>query len=564
MTSANNNVQEIFHAALEIQSAIERGEFLDQACAENPGLREQVDRLLRSHDKASIFLEQSPTATFDHSDAPTDNDATRAPNPAGPREIKNRDQLPRNFGDYELLEKIAQGGMGIVYKARQLSLNRVVAIKMILSGQFAGQDEIKRFHIEAEAAGKLDHAGIVPVFEVGTDEGRHYFSMAFIDGQSLSAKIHDGPLKPREAAKLTKKIAVAIQFAHDQGVVHRDLKPGNVLLDEQGEPRVTDFGLAKQVAGDSKLTTTGMILGTPSFMPPEQASGKEIDTAADVYSIGAIMYAMLTGRPPFEASSQLETILCVLQDEPTALRKIDKTIPKDLEAICLKCLEKESAERYATAADLSVDLQRFLVGEPIQAKNDIRRRVRKWSVREPVLVAHLMATLVLILLVCISFAIWHKNGADPTDVKNNIEANYHVAVSNVGILLTLALIVFVFQKVQNRFQTKFFIPYAWAAINPIFLTIVLWLNEGPHLAWLLSLYFLLIVTSCFFRRVDLVVITTVVSLLGYAVLLVQCFEWPPKNEAPSLKLIFAVNLIGTGALLCFLTLRLKRLGEQNT
>jgi serine/threonine protein kinase len=565
------NVEEIFHAALEIASVEERNDFLNQACAETPSLRAQVDRLLVSHDKTSNFMEQSPTISFEEPNETADADATQAPNPAGRPDFRIDEQLPRCFGDYELLEKIAHGGMGIVFKARQASLNRVVAIKMILSGQFAGQDEITRFYVEAEAAGNLDHAGIVPVFDVGCDQGQHYLSMAYVEGQSLSQRIKEGPLPAREAATLTKKIALAIQVAHDQGIVHRDLKPGNVLLDERGEPRITDFGLAKRVEGDSNLTTTGMVLGTPSYMPPEQAAGKEIDAAADVYSLGAILYAMLTGRPPFEGDSQLETIFRVLQEEPIAPRKVDKSIPKDLEAICLKCLEKKTADRYKTAADLFADLQRFLASEPIQAKNDIMRRLRKWWLREPVLTVHLLVTLVLLAILLLNYWFWRNNPPGP-------EYHFQTLLGNVGILMGLAFVVLVFQKTQNIFQTKSVIPFAWAVTNPIFLTIALcWNGEprsaealqiskdlrGEQLAWLLPVYILLIVTSCFFRRVELVAISTVVSLIGYAVLALRYFQYS-LHESPSYMVIFGVNMAVTGALLGLLTLRMKRLGEQNT
>ncbi len=565
MRKGIENVEEIFLTALEFRSGDERDDFLDQACIQTPELRVKIDRLLIAHEKASQFMEQFPTLAVEKPGRTTDTEQTRAPTQSTLSNFRIDEQLPRYFGDYELLEKIAHGGMGIVFKARQVSLNRLVAIKMILSGQLAGQDEIQRFYIEAEAAGKLDHAGIVPVFDVGNDQGQHFFSMAFVEGQSLSARIKEGPLPPREAATLIKKIAVAIQFAHDHGIVHRDLKPGNVLLDKRDEPRITDFGLAKRVEGDSNLTTTGMILGTPSYMPPEQAAGKKIEASADIYSLGAILYAMLTGHPPFEASSQLETIFQVLQDEPVAPRKIDNSIPRDLEAICLKCLEKNANARYTTAAELSADVQRFLAGEPIQAKNDIRRRLRKWATREPVLVAHLAATLVLLAILWVTYWVWGENPPGR-------EHNLHQLKGNIGLLTGLALIVLLLQKTQNTFQTRSLIPFAWAAINPIFLTIALYWNgyprngeplDGEPLAWLLSLYFLLIVTSCFFRRAELVAITTIVSLVGFAILAVHFFE-NSVAHSPSYMVLFGANLVGTGVLLGLLTLRLKRLGEQDT
>jgi serine/threonine protein kinase/ribosomal protein S27E len=233
---------------------------------------------------------------------------------------------PEVIGDYEILEELARGGMGVVYKARQKSLNRIVALKMILAGRLASDGDVERFQSEAEAAAKLEHPGIVPIFEVGEQDGQHYFSMGYVESQSLAAKVtHDGPLPPREAAKLVCQIAEAIAFAHEQGVIHRDLKPANVLLDQDNQPKVTDFGLAKLTEGGSELTGTGQILGTPSYMPPEQATGdlSRIGPRADIYSLGAVLYYLLTGRPPFQAANVVETLRQVLEREPVSLRALN-------------------------------------------------------------------------------------------------------------------------------------------------------------------------------------------------------------------------------------------------
>jgi len=283
----------------------------------------------------------------------------------------------RYFGNYELLEEIARGGMGVVYKARQTNLKRTVALKLILTGQLATSEDVKRFHAEAQAAARLEHRHIVPIFEIGQAEGQHYFSMALVEGESLAQRIARGVLPPREAAELMYKVAQAIAYAHVEGVIHRDLKPANILLDQAGEPHVTDFGLAKRVATEEsgvssreQLTATGQILGTPSYMPPEQASGKthELGPQADVYALGAVLYCVLAGRPPFQAATPLDTLLQVIDQDPVPLRQLNAAIPRDLETIAMKCLEKAPAMRYATAADLAEDLRRFLHDEPIKAR----------------------------------------------------------------------------------------------------------------------------------------------------------------------------------------------------
>ena len=309
--------------------------------------------------------------------------------------------LVRYFGDYELLREIARGGMGVVFEARQMSLNRKVALKMILAGQLANETDVKRFHTEAEAAANLDHPGIVPIYEVGQHQGQHYFSMGFIEGQSLSQRLTYGPLPCRQAAALLVAVAEAIDYAHQCGVIHRDLKPGNILLDAKGNPRVTDFGLAKKIQGDSGLTGSGQVMGTPSYMPPEQAGGKRaaVGPAADVYALGATLYALITGRPPFQAATAMDTVLQVLSDEPVPPRRLNAAIPRDLETICLKCLEKEPDQRYTSAAALAADLRRFLTGEPIAARPVTQlERAAKWARRKPTLAASYLLGLLAVLL----------------------------------------------------------------------------------------------------------------------------------------------------------------------
>jgi tetratricopeptide (TPR) repeat protein len=304
----------------------------------------------------------------------------------------------RYFGDYEVVREIARGGMGVVFEARQVSLNRRVALKMILAGQLADETEVRRFYTEAEAAANLDHPGIVPIFEVGQHEAQHYFSMGYVEGESLSQRVAQGPLPAGEVAELIRRVALAIDYAHERGVIHRDLKPSNILLDRHGNPRVTDFGLAKKVQSDSGLTGSGQIMGTPSYMPPEQAGGKRgsVGPAADVYALGATLYCLLTGRPPFQAASAVDTVLQVISQEPVAPQRLNPSIPLDLETICLKCLEKEAARRYPSAAAFAEDPRRFLAGEPISAR-PVGRAERSWRWSRRIPLAAALITLVVVL-----------------------------------------------------------------------------------------------------------------------------------------------------------------------
>lgn len=328
-----------------------------------------------------------PTAeTIDPVDTLVGSDAFEKPKDGSTQE--------RIFGDYVLLEPIARGGMGIVYKALQRRLNRTVALKMILSGELASAEQVRRFYVEAEAAAKLDHPGIVPVFEVGQVANQHFYSMAFVEGTSLASRLDDGPLGSIEAARLIEQVARAVQYAHEQGIIHRDLKPQNVLLDVKGQPRVTDFGLARNLELDSTLTASGQVVGTPSYMPPEQALGRldQIGPPADVYALGATLYQSLTGQRVFIAPTPMDTILMVLEREPVAPRQLCPAISRDLETICLKCLRKDPAQRYPTAIALAEDLRRWLDNEPILARPVTRlERTIKWAKRHPAAASLIMA-----------------------------------------------------------------------------------------------------------------------------------------------------------------------------
>jgi hypothetical protein len=290
--------------------------------------------------------------------------------------------------------------MGVVYKACHLKLNRVVALKMILAGVHAGAAELARFKTEAEAVARLQHAGIVQIYEVGEYNSLPFLALEFCAGGSLDRKLAGTPLPPAEAARLAEQLARAMQAAHQQHVIHRDLKPGNVLLTADGQPKVTDFVLAKKL-DEVGQTLSGAVMGTPSYMAPEQAGGKTgaVGPAADVYALGAILYELLTGRPPFKAATNLDTILQVVSEEPVAPTQLNAKVPRDLETICLKCLQKEPPKRYASAADLAEDLRRFRAGEPIAARPVGRvERAVKWVKRNPVVAGAAVVVLLALTL----------------------------------------------------------------------------------------------------------------------------------------------------------------------
>jgi serine/threonine-protein kinase len=350
---------------------------VEAAVRDHPDLADELRELWFVGQVAQLVRGVPLSATLPHPDGlhPSPDDGA------------DRPSLPREFGDFELLSELGRGGMGVVYKARQKSLDRVVALKMVREAHLASAADRARFQAEAEAAARLHHPNIVTVHEVGSVDGQAFFCMEYVEGRTLAQRVTaDGPLPGREAARLVATIARAVHHAHTQGVVHRDLKPSNVLLSGTGnrepgadsgssvpgsrfpvpEPKVTDFGLAKRTDRAESLTRTGAAVGTPSYMAPEQAVGrKDVTPAADVYSLGAVLYELLTGRPPFRAATQAGTLLLVLEQEPVPPRDLNPGVPRDLEMVCLKCLQKPPELRYRTAADLAADLEAFLAGEPM-------------------------------------------------------------------------------------------------------------------------------------------------------------------------------------------------------
>jgi eukaryotic-like serine/threonine-protein kinase len=313
-------------------------------------------------------------------------------------------QSIRRLGDYELFEEIARGGMGAVYRARQVSLNRTVAVKVLVGGQYTSEDFTKRFRREAEMAASLNHPNIVSIYEIGEQDDQPYFSMELVEGRSLAEVTREGPLPASQASQLLKTVAEAVHFAHEHRLLHRDLKPSNILVDSNGVPHITDFGLAKRVEATADLTVTGQVLGSPNYMPPEQADPKRgpPTAASDVYSLGAMFYQLLTSRPPFLAGTLTQTLRLVSEGEPVPPRLLNPSVPRDLETICLKCLEKDPHRRYTSAHELAVELGRFLRDEPIRARPiSPLLKLMRWCHRKPALALALSAAATLFLAVAI-------------------------------------------------------------------------------------------------------------------------------------------------------------------
>jgi serine/threonine-protein kinase len=462
------------------------------------------------------------------------------------------------IGDYEVLEEIARGGMGVVYKAKQRKANRLVALKMILSGQMASPDERERFLREAELAANLDHPNIVPIHEVAEFRGCPFFSMKLIEGESLSQEIKTKrragtPHDPQAAARLVATIARAVQYAHERGFLHCDLKPSNILIDRAGRPYVTDFGLAKRASENSAVSMSGAIMGTPSYMAPEQASGarKGLAATTDVYGLGAIFYEILTGQPPLRADTVPETVVAVLERDPAPPRDLRPDIPNELETICLKCLEKSPQNRYATPAALADELDRFLRGEVIDATS-VLPRLRRWNRREPELVSRLGGLFLVALIAQFNYYF----------LSPNPDFWHHYTIQGVLVLWVISAVIF---QVMLRvgWQSEH-VRVLWSAADIAFLTLELKffeqiLNDASGQAntrvetTLLVGYPLLIAASGLWWRVRLVWITTALAMAAYTGLYIDAaLHWrsgrPTWHASPDLQHpnIFLAALFLTG------------------
>jgi len=446
---------------------------------------------------------------------------------------------PRDLGEYEILNEIGRGGMGAVYRAYQKRLDRVVALKLILSGSFASPDQVRRFHAEARSAAALSHPNIVKIFDAGEIGGQPYIAMEYVRGSSLAAAVEGRRLRIRDAARLVRAVAGALDHLHRNGIVHRDLKPGNILLDEAGRPYVTDFGLAK-VLGDEAATRTSTVAGTPCYMSPEQAAGRlgEVGPWSDLYSLGTILYELLTGRPPVLAETPMDTLVQIIEQDPPPPRLLNPRVPRDLEWICLRCLAKARESRYPSAAALADDLDRFLAGEPVEARpTGLLRRAARWARREPPLALRLAGMTVFYVMELLNYYVFRK-----------LPYEWHRDVSLVLLGWALASVGLQQALKRERWETSGIL--AWGAVDVVATTAILLLADGAASS-LVVIYPLLVVASGLWLRVGVVAFTTVAALASYAVLVadfyfrrVELQATFPRDADRHVFFAFALLLIG--------------------
>jgi tRNA A-37 threonylcarbamoyl transferase component Bud32 len=473
-----------------------------------------------------------------------------------------------DFGDYELQEEIGRGGMGVVYKARQRSLDRTVAVKMIAS-LLASRDQVRRFQAEAKAAAGINHPHVVQIYEVGEIFGQHYFAMEYVAGTTLAKRLEterQNPaaerLSPEEAASLTAAVAHAVECLHRHGIVHRDLKPSNILLDAEGKPKVTDFGLAKPTGRGSRDEVNGVIAGTPPYMSPEQAAGKvnQIGPASDVYSLGAILYELLTGRPPFRGDNPLDVLAQVQQREPPLPRQVNPRLPHELEIICMKCLEKAPAERYASAGALAEDLERYLRRETIEATPpSLVQRVWRWARREPALASRVGALSLFWAVLAFMFG-WFD-----LKLENQHEFFWRVTLI-VGIWIAASL---VFQRMLARRRWETTARFLWGMVDALLLLAVLLSGDGVASPMVIGLP-LLIVAAGLWSQVRLVWFVSATCVAAYGVLVAKYYGWlslgaakslRPFDDHPDRHIYFLISLILCGCLVAYQVSRTRALNR---
>ncbi len=442
-------------------------------------------------------------------------------------------------GNYELVQEIARGGMGVVFKAYDTKLQRTVALKMILDRNLASTEAVKRFYAEAETAAGLNHPGIVPVYEVGSHGGHHYYSMGYVEGPTLSEELRRRRFSMPEAARLVLELAHAVAYAHEHGVVHRDLKPGNILLGPEGLPQITDFGLAKRTDRPSELTMDGQILGTPGYMAPEQAAGDtdRLGPAVDVYALGAVLYHLITGHPPFRTA--LDALVCVLEQDPVPPRAMNRRVPRDLDVICMKCLNKSPADRYDSVKQLAADLQSYLDGELIQARPaSLRRRLQRWGRHRPRLAS--------VLVTMLAFYIYHL--ASLWLGNPGSQGLFHWQAT--GTMLFVCLYAWFFQSLLMRPRAKRYVLYAWVGTDILVFTLfTIFALQDPR-SPLLAIYFCMVAGAALSFDRYLVWLVTAAAMLSYGLVVCVSRWYQPDLRSVQLReaMPFTIAMLTIGVI----------------
>ncbi|MHB0958659.1 MAG: serine/threonine-protein kinase [Pirellulaceae bacterium] len=452
----------------------------------------------------------------------------------------------KQCASYQLIQEIARGGMGVVFKAHDTKLQRTVAVKMILDRNLASSEAVQRFYAEAEMAASLNHPGIVPIYDVGSHAGHHYYAMAFVEGPTLSAELRRRRFGMEEAAQLVLDLARAVSCAHDHGVVHRDLKPGNVLLPPTGPPQITDFGLAKRTDRAEPLTLAGQVLGTPGYMAPEQAAGDvgQSGPAVDIYALGAILYHLITGHPPFRTA--MEALVCVLEQDPVPPRSMNRQVPRDLNVICMKCLNKNSSDRYGSARELADDLQRFLHGDLIHAKPpSVRRRALRWARHRPRLAAVLVTMVAFYVyhLVCLAMGNEGSGGRFHT-----------LATLTVAVVCAYA---WMFQSLMMRPRAHPFLLYGWVTTDVVVLTLFLMLPADGATSPLVVIYLCMVASAALSFDHRMVWLVTAACVVSYAIVVITSPllhplvpSVPIRHTIPVAISIVAIGLVQYYVLRC--------------
>ncbi|KAA5541754.1 serine/threonine protein kinase [Roseiconus nitratireducens] len=475
-------------------------------------------------------------------------DSTKRPNQSNWSLARIGDaEFPIEFGDYTLLREIDRGGMGIVFQAWHEKLSRIVALKIIRSGELSNPEELARFRAEAEASACIDHVNIISIFEVGEVHGLVYFTMNFVDGTDLGKLNKTRRLGFKELARIMLRVTDAVEAAHRCGIIHRDLKPSNILIDASGEPYLIDFGLAKN-RHNQALTGTGQILGTPAYMAPEQAQGRELSAATDVYSLGTVMYELATGQPPFSGPTTVDVLLQVLNREPPSPRHLDKRIPRALDQIITRAMDKQPRHRYATAAEMQADLQQFILDEPItRPRPSWSDQASIWWRRQPVLVSHLLGTTFALLIVLISLLV---RGSLLTQ-------SYWI----LGLLAVWAGSSFVFQRMTLIEGKQMQVQWAWTAFDVLIYTWLICIAAPPR-GLLMIGYPMMIAASALFYRSRFVLFVTAMCCLGFLFILATVQD--PMWERPEFAVIYLSGLLVLALCLTSMIRKIRGLADYFT